>query len=263
MRAFCYAAPAPRRRAFSSAPYASRASAHTPRPTSDAFKAAVRHGTVVDRGLSVPVTDSGRVDIASLTPRRVPPRWRSAVDAAVDVVEAAASAAGGRVRAVYVRGSVVCNAAAAERSDLDLVVYCWDEVALEAVRFERRAALLAVARRFGLARVDCAVFLAREVAVAEMECALEVQAFGVCVRGEDFVRGLTACCVGRHAGIDVVRDCRVALEEAGRRRGRLDFDGERVVLQWFLKRALRRGAESCARASGRYARDLVPCVCAR
>jgi hypothetical protein len=107
--------------------------------------------------------------------------------------------------------------------------------------------------------VDCAAFEAA-AGGGDVPYALAVRAFGVCVHGEEFVAARPPWRVGRRAGVDVVRDRRVACEEAARRRRRGEWQEERRVLQWFLKRALRAAAEAAARTTRRYARDLVPAV---
>jgi Cupin-like domain len=230
-----------------------------PQQRSPAFAAAIASGRVLDRGVSVRVDKDGLIDTASLPPRSVDTAWRAAVDAAVAlIVDAAETPAD--VISVCCRGSVVSGAAIPGISDIDLVAYVRPN-ALAAVRDARSVISAAVCDRFAhlVARVDCLVF---PLDGGDLPYATILQAFGVCVHGQDLVNQLPPRRVSAPRAADVQRDRRVTLQHA---RQQHSLDAERRAYQWFLKRSLRTCTELCCRDVGRYARDLVPCraICIR
>lgn len=220
------------------------------------FSAAVQAGDVIERGEFVPVDSEGFLELDSIPAREVPASWREIISSLVDWVIAAVPRPKCIV-SMYVRGSVVRGEVIPEKSDLDLVVYCSDTSSVDYVKAACRSF---PTKSLSLSRIDCSAFCLNSYKADAMPYALGLQAFGVCVYGDDIVRCIPACRVDANAGIDIVRDKRVAFQEAERCRMVSDQDGERKVLQWLLKRALRSCAELCAPIDGWFARDLVPCV---
>lgn len=221
-------------------------------------------GRILDRGVTVSVGSSGVIDPTSLPSRHIPGRWTSAVDEAVEAVIDLPQVRGtGAVRAIYVRGSVAGDAVIPGVSDLDLVVYATSPSAVDTISSARRSIFDSIAARHGFTRVDCAVFLdSRSEGASGDRLPYEVviQAFGVCVYGDDFIANIPPRRMEKLSAANIVEDFRVASEQAELS---ANVDDQRRIMQWFFKRALRAAAEVCSTRAGLYSRDLVPCVCQR
>lgn len=204
--------------------------------------------------------EQGRLQVQYVPSRKMPDDLREIVGEVLALL-LAQSAVQDDVIAVYARGSIVLGELMAGTSDLDLVVYCHDAQTVEAVKHARKRVSKSVSEKYGFSRLDCSTFVWRDSVLESNQFALTLQAFGVCVYGEDLIRQIPACKASSNAGANVLRDRRVTLEEAERCRRAGDRNGERRVFQWFFKRTLRASAELCAPQVGWFARDLVPCVC--
>jgi Nucleotidyltransferase domain len=216
----------------------------------------------------VPVDQFGFLDRSSFPERVVAQDWRMLVDYTVQTILSSLTLDARRaVHAIYLRGSVASGYAIPGESDIDFAIYV-DPPFVETLKEKRICTSQAVCSRFkDVVRVDYRVYPFKLRAIpspaqslSELSGALVIQAFGICVYGYDFLADSPACRVDCHLAVDIMRDKRVAVEEARRLGSCGDTRGELRVLQWFLKRAIRALAELHSIKSGRFARDLVPCV---